>query len=172
MSGALCAKHLIRTLEVMKQSGKLKGSLKGVRYLIYKWARSRTEEFAKGVMKEIRKVNSGVASYLEERKSLILAAEFLGKDISRGGRITDQLIESFFNMVMPFREKGPVSGILWMFKRWEEVPDEERSALQSWSRPQYQGMRASSLSMNASRKFFNLTCDADSYNVYIKSQTM
>lgn len=167
---SLCAKHLIRTLEVMKQSGKLKGSLKGIRFLIYKWARSRTEDFARTVMQEIKSVNKGVAAYLEERKSLILAAEFLGKGTSRGGRITDQLIESFFNMVMPFREKGPVDGILWMFKRWEQVQDGERAALQSWSRPQYQGMRAGGLAMNASRKFFNATCNADKYSVNITKQ--
>ena len=151
---SLCAKHVIRTLEVAKARGEFKGSMSGVRELIFRFARSRTHDWGDQVLAEIERKNSYVAKYLRERREKIEAAFFVGGDRRRGGRITSQLVESFFNMILPFRERGLVDGIIWMCKKFQQIQLEERESVKRWTSPGYKGERIACLSRVASAKFF------------------
>jgi hypothetical protein len=91
---------------------------------------------------------------LRERRERIEVAFFLGGGRRRGGRITSQLVESFFNMILPFRERGLVGGIIWMCKKFQQVQLEERESLTRWTSPGYKGERIACLSRVASAKFF------------------
>jgi hypothetical protein len=150
---SLCAKHVIKTLEVAKARGEIRGSMSGVRELIYRFARSRTREWGDRVLSELERKNPDVAAYLRERRDKIEAAFFL-KGRRRGGRITSQLVESFFNMVRPFREQGLVEGIIWMCKKFQEIQLEERESLNRWQSKTYKGERIACLSRAVSGKFF------------------
>lgn len=153
---SLCAKHVIKTIELAKARGEISGSLSGVREMIYRFARSRTHEMGDKVLTEIDRKNHDVAVYLRERRDKIEAASFLEQDWRRGGRITSQLVESFFNMVRPFRELGLVEGMIWMCKKFQEIQLEERNSVKRWQSKDYKGERVACLSRMASAKFFEL----------------
>ncbi len=68
-------------------------------------------------------------------------AAFLRQDRKRGGRITSQLVEYFFNMCRPFREKGLVEEIIWMCTKFQKIQVEERDLLKRWRRKDYKGER-------------------------------
>ncbi len=153
---SLCAKHVIKTLEVARARKEISGSMSGVRELIYRFARSRTVEWGDKLLSEIRHKNPDVADYLKERRTKIEAAAFLRQDRKRGGRITSQLVESFFNMCRPFRERGLVEGIIWLCKKFQQIQVEERESLMRWKKMDYNGPRFSVLSRAASAKFLNL----------------
>jgi hypothetical protein len=153
---SLCAKHIIKTIEVAKTRGEIRGTLTGMREMVFRFARSRTRERGDEVLAEIERKNRDVANYLRERREKIEAASFLEPGRRRGGRITSQLVESFFNMVRIFRGLGLVDGIIWMCKKFQEIQLEEREAVKRWLSKDYKGLRIASLSHAASAKFFEL----------------
>lgn len=120
--------------QVAKSKKELSGSLSGVRELVHNFARSRSKEWGDGVLSQIRTKNADVADYLAKRRDFIEAASFLDHGRNRGGRITQQLVESFFNMILPFRQFGLVEGIIWLSKRFQEKQEEERIACERWMR--------------------------------------
>lgn len=129
---SFCAKHVVRTLEVMKSAGQITGSLKGVRQLVFSFARARSFEWSRKILAEIKAVNKDVAKYLKERESKLAAAAFLTSDRVRGGRITSQLVESFFNMILDFRKLGFVEGIIWMCEKFHSIQLSQREKIRLW----------------------------------------
>lgn len=165
---SFCAKHVIKTLEVARSKKEISGPMSGVRELIYNFARCRTVERGDAVLSEIRKKNPDVANYLRDRRDKIEAASFLRAARKRGGRITSQLVESFFGMCRPFREKGFVEGIIWLCNKFQTVQLEERKLLQRWLDKGYTGERVACLSRAASMKFHDLVhAQSDSFEVRI-----
>lgn len=158
---SLCAKHVIKTIEVARTRKEISGALTGVRELVYRFARSRTREWGDKILMEIERKNPYVSKYLRDRRDKIEASSFLENDRRRGGRITSQLVESFFNMVRPFREKGLVDGIIWMCKKFQAVQVDERESLKRWLSKDYKGERITCLSRVASAKFFELVGGKD-----------
>ncbi len=119
------------------------------------------------MLAEIERKNRDVAAYLRKRRDKIEAASFLEPDRRRGGRITSQLVESFFNMIRPFREMGLVEGVVWMCKKFQEIQLEERESLKRWQSKDYKGERIMCLSRVASAKFFEVVGwrDDDAFKV-------
>ena len=153
---ALCAKHLIKTIEVARTRKEIGGSLAGMRDLIYRFSRARTRERGELVLREISGKNRDVGNYLRDRRDEIFAIFFLEHGVRRGGRITSQLVESFFNMAIPFREKGPVEGIIWMCDKFQSVQVNERASFGLWTTNEYRGTRVQCLSREASAKFLEI----------------
>ncbi len=138
---SLCAKHLIKALDIAKAKKKIGGDMKGVRHLIYEFARSRTREWGNVILDQIGAKSVDVRRYLEERRDEIEAAAFLEKGFNRGGRITSQLVESFFGMCDEFRRKAFISGVVWMARKFEQVQMSERGFVAAYEEPGYGGCR-------------------------------
>ena len=117
-----CANHMIKAIEIAarRKDGPIKGKMGGIRELIFSLAKSRTEEWGDEVIGKMRAVNNSMADYLVARRDQIEAASFLDGR-RRGGRITSQLVESFFNMIGPFRALGLVSGVVWMSTKFRGI---------------------------------------------------
>lgn len=153
---SLCAKHIIKTLEVARAKKEISGAMSGVRELIYRFARARTVEWGDSILAEIEKKSRDVAVYLRERRDSIEAAAFLRQERKRGGRITSQMVESFFNMCLPFREKGLVDGIIWMCQKFQSVQLQERELLMRWQSGSYTGVCIPCLSHASTAKLLEL----------------
>lgn len=128
-SSSLCAKHTFKAMQDSKNrsGGEITGSLTGVEVLVHQFARARTKDRVSAVLKKVNKMNQSVARYLKERRKSICAYYFLLDNKKRGGRITDQMVESFNSMVRLMRQKGPIGAILWLNKwfinKWAENCD-------------------------------------------------
>ncbi len=149
----LCAKHVFKTLQVSRnlKSGEIKGSLSGIEQLLFELARARTFECADSVIQKIRQLNPTVATYVEARRDQISAAGPLSNGFRRGGRITNQLAESFMNLSHQFRQQGHIGLIFglnqYLLQRW----DEEKRQLASWKSPNQLGVKV--LSKRMSKQF-------------------
>ncbi len=65
---SLCAKHVIKTIELARAKEEFSGSMSGVRELIYKLARSRATDYGDKVLADIERKNRDVANYLRDRR--------------------------------------------------------------------------------------------------------
>jgi hypothetical protein len=154
-SHSYCANHMIKAIEIAarRKDGPIKGKMGGIRELIFSFAKSRTEDWGNAVIGKLRAANDTVADYLVARRGQLEAASFLDGR-RRGGRITSQLVESFFNMVGPFRALGLVSGIVWMSNKFSGIFRDELSEVVKWTQPsQKKDPRLLVLSKKANEKF-------------------
>jgi hypothetical protein len=162
---SLCAKHLIKSLDIAHTKKEISGKMTGVRELVYRFARSRSAEWGDEILRQIEAKNADVAAYLRERRSIFEAASFLASGRMRGGRITSQLVESFFNMVAEFRCKGLVDGIIWMAKKFQSVQVKERAFIKRWLANDYGGIRVSCLSFASTMKLLEISGHGGEFRV-------
>jgi hypothetical protein len=106
----------------------IKGSLKGIENLVYEVARSRTRDAVRGALAKIYMLNKSAYDYVLERVEYIAAFYFLKEGKSRGGRITDQMVESFNHLVVPMRQLAPISAIQWL-NTWMQVKWQKHEAI-------------------------------------------
>lgn len=106
-SHAFCVKHL---WDFVKK--KFRGKLAGVENLLLTIAAQRVKARALSFVEDLRQINADVATYVTERLDRICAFSHLEKGFFRGGRVTSQLVESFFSVAITFRSLGPISGIM------------------------------------------------------------
>ncbi len=167
---SLCAKHLIKYLDIAKAKGQIGGTMKGVRSLIYSFARARTRELGNQILAQIGTLSADVKKYLLDRRSEIEAASFLDRGLCRGGRITSQLVESFFGMCDEFRRKGLVSGVIWMAEKFAEVQKNERTLLLRYGSPNYSGTCLKSISMKAAICLYDKSLTQSSFSAELISR--
>lgn len=136
---SFCAKHL---WDFIRKKFK---NLKGVQQLIQSVAHSRTKEFAEKCLQELEGKNVEVSEYVRDRLEHVAAFGALDRGFRRGGRITSQLVESFFHMIQLFREGGLVSGIIFLhnltsrqyerrFEALNTIPEEKHLTVASQER--------------------------------------
>lgn len=157
-----CAKHMLVTLQNSKQraNGEIVGSLHALQKPIFDFSRARTQKAAEDVLTAISAKNQSVAKYLRERREKVAAFAILkiGEDGEidgrrRGGRISNQLAESFNQMIMPFRQMGFVSGIVWFSELCVRQVQAQRLAAERWKSDNYRGDRVAALTPNQSKDF-------------------
>jgi hypothetical protein len=115
-----CGEHLPTTIAQNKRGkkGTIKGSLKNVASDVRRVATALTREDAERRVDAIK--NPTVQEYIRDRVEQISPYKCLEEGLASGGRTTSQAAESFFNMILPFRRSGLVSGILWLCGRFQE----------------------------------------------------
>jgi hypothetical protein len=86
----------------------IKGNLNGIENLVYEVARSRTRNAVQSALIKIYQLNKSAYEYVFERVEYIAAYYFLKEGKSRGGRITDQMVESFNHLAVPIRQLAPM----------------------------------------------------------------
>ncbi len=157
-----CAKHLMGTMAANKQrpADEIKGSLQGLQFPLYQFARARTKKAADEVLLAIKQKNPTVEKYLRKRTNEIAAYAFLDVGVDgemreqhRGGHTTGQLVESFNCVALPLRRARLISGTLWLLAHAARVLEENLKVAESWAQDDYSSVRIASLAPNASKEF-------------------
>jgi hypothetical protein len=114
----LCSGHLWKAICQNRQSkgkdstNRIKGSLKGIENLLFDLGRSRSREYASTIMEKIRVKNETVFKYLEPLLPQVSAFGALERGRSSDGVITTQASEVFNKMMLEFRKRGVIEGIM------------------------------------------------------------